>query len=452
MRKFYLPFCIAVANLLVIQTLQAQNTCASCSASNQVNFNWSTAVGSGNEFGGFASYGTQTKNFTVNAVDITTTITDPSSRLTVTNYQTNPLISARGPYTFCFTRTNGSLGNPPGAQSLYSGFFQLGMFSLNSSEVTTLEYIFSEPVLLCNLEISDIDYDGEGSVAADGPYKTYQDEVTVSASTGAGNVPITITKATNAFGDEADVTVTGQNIVANYLPNVFGDVPANSFLGKVFLSSADPITRLVITYSNGPADDGTSNDHHIRIGNLTACKSPTTLPVRIVDFNGRENNGQALLNLVVAEQSGILSYDLQRSADGRNFTTVTSQLATNSNQYSFTDATPANGANFYRIQVKERNGETSFSRIVRVDLLNKLGFSVKSQGSQVILQANTEASKRINVAIFNSGGTQVGTQEFRLNRGVNLLNLDQMNAQASGIYFIVVSENGQRVFNTKVVK
>jgi hypothetical protein len=452
MRNFYAILLLSALNVLVVSNLQAQNTCASCSATNQVNFNWSTAVGSGNELGAFATHGNKVGNFVANLVDVTVTVGDPNNRMTITNYENDPLIVGRGPYTNCYTRTNGSLGTPPGAQSLYSGYFQLGMFSTANTDRVTLEYTFSEPMLLCNLEISDIDYDGQNFSASGGTFQSYQDQVIVSASTGAGNVPIAITKATTAFGDVADVTVSGQTITANYVTGLDGDVPANSYVGKVFLTTASAITRLVITYSNGPADEGSSNDHHIRIGNLSGCKTPSNVPVTIVDFNGSHFNGQSYLNLLVANQQNMAAYELQKSVDGRNFTTVSSLPATSATQYAFTDDKPANGANFYRIQGRDRNGEISYSKVIRLDVISKLGFSIKSQGSQVILQANSDAAKKISVSIFNTGGTVVGTQEFRLAQGVNLLNLEALNNQPSGMYFIVVNENGSRVYNTKVVK
>ncbi|MEJ0106636.1 MAG: hypothetical protein WDO19_30615 [Bacteroidota bacterium] len=43
-------------------------------------------------------------------------------------------------------------------------------------------------------------------------------------------------------------------------------------------------------------------------------------------------------------------YDVQRSTDGRNFTTIGSVPATNAMRYQFTDQYPLTGNNFYRVQ------------------------------------------------------------------------------------------------------
>jgi hypothetical protein len=439
------------STLTVLLTLITGFVMAQCpppSAALTLDFKWSTAPGTGNEIPVRTAHGTFTSApFPSGIGGYTTTVTlrDPNNRLTINNYQTDPLITGTPPYTFCYSSTNGRLNNDPLTDALYSGYYQLGMISSNSSERVDIEYVFSTPIYLCNLEISDIDYD-----ASCAGFCSYQDEVDVSATNGGTNVPVTITKAA-AF---TDVTVTGQNVVANWFPGNFGDNAANSNIGKVFLSTSTPITKIVISYSNGPADDGTSNDHHIRIGGALGAVAPNNVPVKIVDFNAVNNNGSVNANLQVANQQNIEGYQLQKSIDGRNFTDLPGQLqrATAAVNYQFSDATPANGANFYRVRVKERSGEVFYSVIKRVDLVSKLGYAIKSQGQQVKLQVNSNETSKINVSVLNASGKAVSNNNYTVSKGVNLLHLEEMDNMPSGMYFVVVTENGTRTFTGKAVK
>lgn len=434
--------------LLVLLSGLAMAQCPPSTQALTLNFQWSTVAGTGNEIPIRATHGNYTSPALPSGTGgYTTTVTlrDPNNRLTIQNYQNDPLIVGTPPYTFCYSGTNSGLSNPPVADPIYSGYYLLGMFSNNSSEKVEIEYVFSTPTYLCNLEISDIDYDASGT-----GFVSYQDEVDVTAANGGTNVPVTITKAAGF----TDVTITGQNIVANWFAGNNGDVSASSNIGKVFLSTAQPITKITISYSNGPADDGQSNDHHIRVSGALGAASTTNVPVRIVDFNAINNSGVVNAALQVANQQGMDYYQLQKSVDGRNFSDVEAQKqsATAATNYNFNDVTPANGANFYRIKAKDRNGEIFYSVVKRVDIVSKLGYAVKSQGSHVVLQANTNEAAKINVSVVNAAGKSVLSNAYQLTKGVNLLPLHEMDNMPSGMYFIVVTENGVRTFTGKAVK
>ena len=421
--------------------------CPAPSPALALDFKWSTSPGTGNEIPQRAAHGNFTSApFSSGIGGYTTTVNllDPNNRLTIQNYQTDPLISATPPYTFCYSSTNATIDNNPGSSSIYSGYYMLGMFSTNSNETVAIEFTFNTPIRLCNLEISDIDYD-----ASCAGFCSYQDKVIISASSGGVNREVDITKAA-AF---TDVTIAGPVITANWSAGNNGDVSASSNIGKVFLSTDSFITKLVITYSNGSADDGQSNDHHIRISGVlgSACSPP--IPVRIVDFNAINNNGTVNAALQVANQQNIDFYQMQKSVDGRNFTDLgAAQRATAATNYSFTDATPANGANFYRVMVKERSGDAFYSVVKRVDLVSKLGYTIKSQGNQVILQANSNEAAKINVTVVNAAGKSVVNTGYQLAKGVNLLPIPEMDNMPSGMYFVIVSENGVRTFTGKAIK
>jgi hypothetical protein len=443
MRTIKLLVCL----LALTGTAMAQ--CPPSVATTTVDFKWSPSAGTGNELLRPAAHGNISTSYAVNGYTVFVNVKDPNNRLAINNYTSDPLINTHPPYSFTYTQTNGSVGNPAGQQANYNNYLQLGMFSANNTEKVEVEYIFSTPVYLCNLEISDIDYDGSGASTPGTNYISYQDEVDVVAVNGSTNVPVTITPAA-AF---TDVTITGQNVVANFVSEGFGDVSAASNFGKVFLNTSSPITKITISYSNGPLDDGASNDHHIRIGGALGVATTTTLPAKIISFNGtRVDNTNYAAQLVVANQQNVDRYEFQRSTDGVNFTTVATRTATSATTYYFTDNTASTGVTFYRVKVVDKNGPFVYSFVIMDEMSIRHSYIVFQQGGGFALQAKSESAKRINVKVLNAAGAMVASQDYQLTKGTTVFNLPAASTRQPGLYFVAVVENGRQVYSAKIMK
>ena len=407
-----------------------------------LNFQWSTAVGSGNEIPVRTTHGNYTSPAFPSGNGYTTTVQlrDPDNRLTVQNYENDPIIAGQPPYTFCYSTTNGGLGSPAGSQSLYSGYYMLGMFSTNATERVELEYQFSVAAYLCNLEISDIDYD-----ASCASFCSYQDAVSVSAFNGSTPVPVTITKAA-AF---TDVIITGQQVIANWFAGNNGDVTASSNLGKVLLTTSQPITRVVITYTNGPDDDGVSNDHHIRIGGALAS-AVTVLPVTIGHFDAAWQHDKAVATLRVTNEQQIAGYELQRATANGRFEMVQQQNAANRTEYIFYDRLPAPGEQLYRVKINEHNGHTLYTPVVKLQVPERVSFSMVTGLPQTSLVVSLPGMHQLFVSIFNSNGKKMTTQQVTVsNYGVVPL---PTQALPAGVYYVSVAENGNRVYSGRFVQ
>lgn len=91
------------------------------------------------------------------------------------------------------------------------------------------------------------------------------------------------------------------------------------------------------------------------------------LPVKLVSFDGRHTPAGNQLQWKVADQQGILSYVVERSINGGDFTSIGS-VAANSLQtftYFFTDPATLTGKIDYRLRIVELN-KTSYSKIIRL--------------------------------------------------------------------------------------
>jgi len=85
-------------------------------------------------------------------------------------------------------------------------------------------------------------------------------------------------------------------------------------------------------------------------------------------FAVENKNNKAVLNWTSANESDV-TYYVQRSTDGINFTTIGSVTGTGNGNYSFTDPNPESGRNYYRLEITGNlNTKTSFSSIATLSL------------------------------------------------------------------------------------
>ena len=81
-------------------------------------------------------------------------------------------------------------------------------------------------------------------------------------------------------------------------------------------------------------------------------------------------------------QLNILQYEVERSADGRNFVKIHTTAArpdngTNILTYNWLDTHPFTGDNFYRVRSIGNNGVVAYTAIVKVSVLKKYTSFIK---------------------------------------------------------------------------
>jgi hypothetical protein len=160
------------------------------------------------------------------------------------------------------------------------------------------------------------------------------------------------------------------------------------------------------------------------------------LPVTIASFNYFiQDQQKVLLKWEVAEQLDIRNYIVERSADGRNYSTIGSITANSltSFTYQFTDSDPLNGSNYYRLQIVEDN-KISYSRILIVNLTSKqdmLKVYPVPASNQFKIRVNTSELVNTEALLLNADGRLL--QRIKLNGFEQTINIRQL---ASGVYYL----------------
>ena len=125
------------------------------------------------------------------------------------------------------------------------------------------------------------------------------------------------------------------------------------------------------------AIDGTPNNNHGTMVNFNLSNGNTSsnfiahtftpLPVNFTRFIVSNVQGTALLQWQTAQEQNSRDYSIQRSADGNAFTDIGAVPAAGNSSvarnYSFTDAAPLNGNNYYRLKETDLDGQFMYSDI-----------------------------------------------------------------------------------------
>jgi len=166
------------------------------------------------------------------------------------------------------------------------------------------------------------------------------------------------------------------------------------------------------------------------------------LPITINYFNGIKNNGNHLLNWkLTCVSTASATVEIERSSNGVNYNSVYSIFATAlrcQQPFSFTDAQPAKGINYYRIKTTSAEGKILYSSIV--SLINDTkGIEVMNIAPNPVVNGNfnlkiSAAEKTaMEIVITDMQGRVVQKQSANLIAGFNNIPMHVRNL-AAGTY------------------
>lgn len=215
---------------------------------------------------------------------------------------------------------------------------------------------------------------------------------------------------------------------------------------------------LTITFSNGywaitvPATSFS--------GFWLTSKVRTPLPVNVEYFRGSKQGDNHRLDWKVTctnTQYAILT--IEASTNGRTFSSIYSirETAVRCQQpFSFTNARPAAGLNYYRLKMTDDNGIVTYSSIVA--LLNKTtGFEIVNVTPNPVtegrfkLNITTTAQQKMEVLVADMTGRVVSRKTIALTAGFNAVDMT-VNQLSNGTYQVYGITDGQKTKTLTFVK
>ncbi len=171
------------------------------------------------------------------------------------------------------------------------------------------------------------------------------------------------------------------------------------------------------------------------------------LPIQLKQLQGSVVNNQNLLQWTVLENENGSYFEVQKSSDGKNFTTagiVANTSKEGEEAYQYKDAIQSN-IYYYRIKAINKNQSLSYSKIIvlkpdfnatqNISLLqnpvqNSLNFSVTAQ---------TVTSS--TVSIYNLSGVKIYSETLHTQKGRNTFSIQLNNNLPSGTYLLKWTNN-----------
>lgn len=177
--------------------------------------------------------------------------------------------------------------------------------------------------------------------------------------------------------------------------------------------------------------------------NLVTNMAP--LPVRFISFEASKSGDDVKLAWKVAEEVNVKGYHVERSADGRSWSTIGfvpfNAAPAAEKLYTYLDANPVSPISYYRIRQEDLDGRTKYTdlRFVRFD---REGLEVRLYPVPVtsVLKVNVQSPVNTNAVfrITNVLGTTVQQFKTQLIRGGKTEDIN-VSMLPAGSYYIEIT-------------
>jgi hypothetical protein len=270
----------------------------------------------------------------------------------------------------------------------------------------------------------------------------------------AGNLTVAITPITKPVLSKTAVLICPDETV-DLTTLVSSTTPSGTTL--VFFTSATPSPATVVT---DPTQAGEGN--YYAFYSNGACNSPASdqivverdndcdLPVTLTSFTvKKEGEHTAILKWATTAESNSDRFEIERSTDARQWFKIAEKASAGESasmkEYGYTDAAPAEGMNYYRLKMVDKDATFAYSRIQTAEFRAAL-MAYPNPASDGLKLKNYGQVK--HMVIHNASGQKILERSVVTAEGVDISKL------ASGIYNVTLTlfDGSKRVQKIVVVR
>jgi len=183
------------------------------------------------------------------------------------------------------------------------------------------------------------------------------------------------------------------------------------------------------------------------------------LPVHLISFQGNMNkNNKVTLNWIVADNEIANNFEVERSFNGRDFTTVGSVFASEkmgTENYVYYETTSGTDKVMYRLKMIDKNQKVDYSRVLIFQLKSSITNNIKIIGNPVndklTFNYTSPATQMIDVKVYDISGRIVLNNKVSGLEGSNVISLPLNSTFKAGMYVVEVN-NGTELHSSKFVK
>jgi hypothetical protein len=174
------------------------------------------------------------------------------------------------------------------------------------------------------------------------------------------------------------------------------------------------------------------------------------LPVKLTGYSAQlQSNRKVRLNWSTAFEANSYAYIIEKSTDGKNFTTIgnvaASENSTSTIRYAFDDRDQLDGAAWYRLVMVDIDGTRSVSKTVYVNnkRINNGSFGIFPNPFKSDLQITGVSASDVNkrsIKLYNVAGKEIG---YTIS-GANAITIDPRAPR--GVYILRVMDKSFKLF------
>ncbi len=217
----------------------------------------------------------------------------------------------------------------------------------------------------------------------------------------------------------------------------------DKYLNKITSISLTDTTRykfsinLSVTASKAP-------DRFVIVAQKTT-PIPSVLPVTFTGIKAYAKDKAVTVEWTVKGEQDIAYYEVETSTKGNNFSKAGMVAATGATVYSFTDAAPAAGINYYRVKSVGKEGEVRYTGIVNVNMETAaIGSAVSIypnplNGPSFTLTMTNMAAGSYNVAVTSQHGATLYSSKVTHSGGTASQKVTMNRPLANGIYYLTTT-------------
>ena len=176
-----------------------------------------------------------------------------------------------------------------------------------------------------------------------------------------------------------------------------------------------------------------------------------TLPVHLVRFQGNMNkNNKVTLNWTVSDNETAYSFEIERSVNGRDFTTAGIVFASEkigTQSYTFFETVTAEKV-MYRLKMIDKGHDVDYSRILIFQAKSLSSTDIKVYGNPVkdklTFSYSSNETQTVNVRVYDISGKILMNQKVNSAEGTNMLSLPLNPTFKAGMYVVEVSNGSDR--------
>ncbi|MEX0966039.1 MAG: T9SS type A sorting domain-containing protein [Bacteroidia bacterium] len=249
--------------------------------------------------------------------------------------------------------------------------------------------------------------------------------------------------------------------------NSSASVPQVVLEGTVFIKGKFSFKRGIVetTQKNqitfGPAgnfEKRNSASYIMGPGEETENPEGNPLPVDLLTYDVKPLNSNVVVAWATASELNNDYFTLERSSDGHTFSHLTTVKGAGTSQqtkkYAFLDKSPLPGTSYYQLRQTGFDGAIEAFPVKWVNRgntnINAEPLALKEIGpnpfvSQFSLSYRAGNTSPVNLTLLDLNGRLLHTKIINSNRGVNAYTYLEGGSLESGIYFLVLEQNGAKV-------